>query len=611
MFKDRYSAIATILLPSLAVVAVAVGGLAFGSYWHLVLSITINAMIAGLALTMLVGYARCITLASGAMMAIGAYGSAVMVLHLGMSFPFAVLAALAFGSLAGWILAVPAVRFRSHNLAMVTLVFQAVVIILLREAKALTGGAEGLHIPAPTLFGITITTDIGKLLLTGVAAIAAVLPLTVLLYGPFGKNLRALSANEIGARAFGINVRTHIIGAFVISSAAIAFSGALSAPLFRIIDPDSYGVLASIHMLAYPIIGGMSSLWGGLLGAGVLRMLPELLRPVAAYIELIFCSLVVITVMFYPGGLVQLVQRISGKIRARVKEPVAAAAQATDAAAARNAVIVSMVAVHGARRAAPTGEIALRVEGMSKSYGALQAVRDVRFKVVAGQLHGLMGPNGAGKTTLFNMMTGFTAPDSGRVFSFDADIGDVPVEQRVGLGITRTFQHVAVFPTLSCFDNVLIGLGRNGMSAVFRRSFDAAVAGQRTQEEARAVMAALDAVGLRHLAMQRAGSLSLGNQRRLEIARAIVSRPRMILLDEPVSGVGLEEAAGLRELLRTINRELGVTMIVIEHNIGFLLALCDRLTVMSHGQIIAEGDPEEVVAMQSVRSAYFGEKVAA
>jgi ABC-type branched-subunit amino acid transport system ATPase component len=143
------------------------------------------------------------------------------------------------------------------------------------------------------------------------------------------------------------------------------------------------------------------------------------------------------------------------------------------------------------------------------------------------------------------------------------------------------------------------------------RSLDSALAVRAAGEERDAVIAALDAVGLKSLALQPAGSLSLGNQRRLEIARAIVSRPRIILLDEPVSGVGHDEIGGLRELLLAINKELGVTMLVIEHNIGFLLSLCDRLTVMSHGKIIEEGEPKEVVAAQHVRSAYFGDKAAA
>ena len=298
-----------ISLPSLTILVLTLVGCLLSSYWQYVFTISIGATIIGVALVMLVGYARCITIASGAMMAIGAYASALAVLKLGWSFPLALLVGLGFGALAGYVLAVPAVRFRSHNLAMVTLVFQEVVIIFLREAKTLTGGAEGLNIPVPVIFGMAVKSDLANLLMAGVATALIILPLTVLLYGPFGKNLRALAANEVGARAFGISPRSYLIAAFVFSSAAIAFAGALSAPRFRIVDPDSYGVLSSIFMLAYPIIGGMNSIWGGLMGGGVLRILPEILRPLADYLELIFCVLVVLTVMYFPGGLVELVSR--------------------------------------------------------------------------------------------------------------------------------------------------------------------------------------------------------------------------------------------------------------------------------------------------------------
>jgi branched-chain amino acid transport system permease protein len=332
------------------------------------------------------------------------------------------------------------------------------------------------------------------------------------------------------------------------------------------------------------------------------------LRPLADYIELIFCILVVLTVMYFPGGLVELVGRAAAKMRSgsvRVDAP----ELALDGAATREAMVRAMPPAMP-RKDEIEGSPALRIEGLSKSYGALQAVKNVSIEVAAGRLHGLMGPNGAGKTTLFNMVTGFTQASAGSVTSFGRDLAPVPVEERVGLGIARTFQHVAVFPSLSCFDNTLIGLGRNHVGVAMRRSLAAARGGLGAGEERDAVMAALDAVGLKPLAMQPAGSLSLGNQRRLEIARAIVSRPRLILLDEPVSGVGAEEAGQLRELLLAINRELGVTMFVIEHNIGFLLSLCDRLTVMSYGEIIAEGEPNEVVSAQHVRSAYFGDKAA-
>jgi ABC-type branched-subunit amino acid transport system ATPase component/ABC-type branched-subunit amino acid transport system permease subunit len=556
---------------------------------------------------MLVGYARCITIASGAMMAIGAYGAAVPVVQTHAPFLAALVMAGLLGAIAGLVLAVPGVRFRSHNLAMITLVFQAVVIIVLRESKGLTGGAEGLHVPAPVVFGFSFSDDGHFLLLCGLLAAIGILPLAILLEGPFGKNLRAAASNENAARAFGIDVSRYLIAAFVWSSAAIAFAGAISAPRFRVIDPDSYGILASIFALAYPIIGGMGSIWGGLVGGGVLRIVPELLRPLADYIELIFCVLVVATLTFFPNGIAfavrERLRRKEAKTTPRPRD--VQVAQVTELLSATE--ITAGTSVDRPSSDAPI----LRIESVSKSYGALRAVDGVSLTVSAHSLHGLMGPNGAGKTTLFNIVSGFTSGDNGRVALGGSPLDIVPVERRISLGMTRTFQHASVFPRLSCVDNVLIGLGRNGVRRATARSIAAALDSTDTRAERRAALSALEAVGLGVRSRDEAGSLSLGDQRRLELARAIVSRPQLILLDEPVSGVAVEEAHRLRDLLLAINRELGIAMVVIEHNIGFLVSLCQTISVMSEGRIIAEGKAVEVVGDARVRQAYFGEREAA
>ena len=250
----------------------------------------------------------------------------------------------------------------------------------------------------------------------------------------------------------------------------------------------------------------------------------------------------------------------------------------------------------------------LAAEGASKSYGALRAVDNVSLTVAPCSLHGLMGPNGAGKTTLFNIVSGFVAADAGNVRMSGALLDQVPLEGRIGLGMTRTFQHAAVFERLSCLDNVIIGLGRNRIVQGLVRSIGQAFANADSRSERRAAQAALAAVGLGARRDDLAGALPLGEQRRLEIARAIVSRPRIILLDEPVSGVSVEEARRLRELLLAINGELGIAMVVIEHNIGFLSSLCQRISVMSQGRILAEGDAATIIADPRVRHAYFGEQ---
>jgi branched-chain amino acid transport system permease protein len=588
VFK-RETTLLAVLAPCALIVLICGFGLISDNYWKYVWSVTITSILMGLGLTVLVGFARCISLCSGAMIALGAYGS-TRIFATGTPYLVALLGAVTLGAIGGLILGLPSVRFRSHNLAMVTLVFQAVVILILREWKSLTGGAEGLHVPAPVIFGVAIDSDLAFLLFI-TAATLVVLPLIcIVLLGAFGKNLRAIASNEVGARAYGISIESHLVVAFVLSSAVLAFAGALNAPRQRIIDPDSYGILLSIFTLAGPIIGGVGSLWGGIVGGALMRLLPEFLRPVADYTELLLAGLVVAIVIFMPSGIVGLLKRLFVR---NVRKSVGRSVQ-------------SVRPVSSLERLTQSGT-ALRIAGVSVNYDGLKAVDDVSLEIPQGTIFGLMGPNGAGKTTLFNVISGFVLPSSGSVALFDTRLVGTPVHRRIGLGMARTFQQVAIFPTLTCRDNVIAGLGRNKIQHVFARSFASLFSTESNREEISAAEEALEAVGLRGFGDIPAGSLSLGDQRRLEIARAIVSRPKMILLDEPVSGVADAEIERISELLKRINKSMGVTMLIVEHNIGFLASLSDNLAAMVQGRILAVGTPDSVVGSDEVRQAYFGE----
>jgi branched-chain amino acid transport system permease protein len=592
--------------PFVAVLLCTVLGLALENYLKYVIAIALVSMLIGVALVVLVGLARCITLASGAVMAIGAYTSTLLMTRVGIPYLIGLVCAAATGALAGWLIALPGTRFRGHNLAMVTLVFQAVAIILLREAKWLTGGAEGIHVPQPVIFGWRVANDADFLLLIGLLSAVAILLLSILVRGPFGKNLQAASGNEIAAEAFGISVPAYLRAAFVISSMAVGFSGALAAPRIRILDPESFGVLPSIFMLAYPIVGGMQSVWGGLLGGGGLRILPEFLRPVADFQELFFASLVIAVVMFFPGGMVELLRRSTGRLFSRTNKQLAGEAPPLPA------IIPAEPIAHVApTMPANSSEVLLRVEGIDRHFGALHAVNAASITVPVGGIHGLIGPNGAGKTSLFNIISGFLEAEQGDIDFAGTSLLDRPARDRIALGITRTFQHVAVFGQLSCLENVIIGRGRNAVVDSIKQSFDHFVGGRAAEAAIREALAALDAVGLADQASKPASSLSLGNQRRLELARAIVSNPRLILLDEPVSGLASDEVEELRQLLSRTSAERQIAMLVVEHNIPFVAKLCRTLSVMGSGAIVAEGNPKEVITRPGVRQLYFGEQTAA
>jgi branched-chain amino acid transport system permease protein len=581
--------------PALLIILCAAVGLRLDSYPQYVIAVAIISMLVGIALVVLVGLARCITLASGSIMAIGAYVSTLAVAQLRVPYLGTLALAILAGGAAGWVIAFPGTRFRGHNLAMVTLVFQSVCIIVIRESRSLTGGAEGIHVPVPEIFGLAVVTDRAFLILIGIAVAVMTLIVTILVRGPFGKNLQAASSNEIAAEAFGVSVRGYLTAAFVVSSIAIAFAGALLAPRVRILDPDSFGVLDSIFMLAYPIVGGMHSVWGGLIGGGGLRILPELLRPVADYQELFFATLVIFVVMFFPGGLTELLRHV---VASKVKPTPPPLAPVPAVPAAPTDRDETGLGAH---------EL-LVVESVDKHFDALHAVNDASLHVPARGIHGLIGPNGAGKTSLFNILSGFLAADAGRVTFAGTSLLELRARDRIRLGITRTFQNVAVFGQLSCLDNVIIGLGRNAVLRAMGVSFDNFARGAATRGAQRVALAALESVGLAAQAYSRAGSLSLGDQRRLELARAIVCHPRLILLDEPVSGLAESETEDLRELLLRINAERGIAMLVVEHNIPFVSRLCRSLSVMGGGRIVAEGKPADVISLPVVRQLYFGEQ---
>jgi ABC-type branched-subunit amino acid transport system ATPase component len=222
-------------------------------------------------------------------------------------------------------------------------------------------------------------------------------------------------------------------------------------------------------------------------------------------------------------------------------------------------------------------------------------------------IHGLIGPNGAGKTTLFNAISGLVPLDAGTISLFGTVTAGLPPRTRIGQGMTRTFQHVAIFRDLSCLDNVIIGLGRNSVRRAISASIDEIFDTQGHRDAVQRAAAALAEVGIGHMQDVPAGTLSLGNQRRLELARAIVSHPKLILLDEPVSGVARDEERRIAELLTRLNRDHRITMLVIEHNIGFVRNLCGSISVMAAGGIIAHGKPDQVIALPEVRREYFGE----
>jgi branched-chain amino acid transport system ATP-binding protein len=256
-------------------------------------------------------------------------------------------------------------------------------------------------------------------------------------------------------------------------------------------------------------------------------------------------------------------------------------------------------------RLATQGEVLLACEGVGKRFGGVRALEDVSFAIRRGEIYGLIGPNGAGKTTLFNLLTGIYAPDTGR-FTFDgAGLDGLKPHQVTLRGIARTFQNIRLFANLSALENVMIGRHARTRAGVIGAVLrNRATRDEEARIEARA-MELLTFVGIASRADDAAGSLPYGDQRRLEIARALATDPKLIALDEPAAGMNATESRALATLVRNV-RELGITVLLIEHDMKLVMSLCDRLLVLDHGERIIEGAPVEVQSDARVIDAYLG-----
>jgi len=588
-------------------------------------------VIAALGLNLLTGYSRLVSLGQGAFYAIGAYASAWLVLDGGWPWPLAMLAAVVLASVLGALVAIGSMRLRGPQFAMITLVLAVLVERVLAEWEVF-GRLSGYPNPVEHGSGLLEPVSIGDLALepplfagvegTLLPALAVVLALVVVLYrnlvqSPWGLSLRAVGESEHLAAHLGVNVTGRKIAVFTVSSGLGALGGIFYAQVFAHLQPESFGLYLSIALLLAVILGGGGTVLGPIVGAVIivvlqqtdaLSVLVDLQREVVSdrwYLSIpgLVGLLLVLVIYLLPEGLVGAANRLRrARINARTRR--AADEGFTPHVEAGVTPEVPVVTEHAAPRT-PVGEPVLVVDGASKRFGGLQAVDRMRLTVRSGSIHAIIGPNGAGKTTLANLITGVYTPDEGSVTLADQRLDGRKIHDIARAGVARTFQTPLIFAEETVRENVLSGFPDIGRLPLWKAALKPPSAYKRAAQLQAATDAVLDRVGLGDAADVQAGNLSYGRQRALEIARALVSEPRLLVLDEPAAGLNPTEAAELGHLLLSL-RTAGLAMVLVEHHMDLVTEVADEVTCMDQGALLSAGTAVEVLSDPAVVSAYLG-----
>jgi branched-chain amino acid transport system permease protein len=589
-----------------------------------------------------VGYLGQLNLAQVAYLGLGAYTAGLCVTRLGWGVWLAMLAAIVVCTLLGALLALPALRLEGPQFALATLSFTALTATALNELEWLTNGAQGLSFTRPPVFGHPLTS--AEFYWLCVAMFAVVwMAMRNLLASHWGRAFEALRDSPIATDAMGVGTYRYKVAGFALGSALGGLAGALYAFNFQFLQPQTFVYELTVVLLLGVVLGGRKSLWGAFVGASLVALLPNLLsnrfvfevisgigllvalvagirklvrkttQPFQAIAPIVSTGMLVVggllventedwrkaifalilfsVVVGLPEGLMGFAARFLSKLF-RIEPPPLPAPAPLD----------SVIPQRAAAGAAPL----LQIRHLKRYFGGVKAVDGVSMTVGDGQIHGLVGPNGSGKTTLVNVVSGLYTATAGELLLRGQPLPQGSLFKTARAGVARTFQNLQLFTGLTALDNVMVAL-----RGTYRRSrsLPLVLLGLGRIEEKRAqaeALALLEFVGLRDQARTPAKDLTYGAQRFLEIARALARKPDLLILDEPAAGLAHPDVRRQMEIIQRVHRR-GVTILLIEHHMDVVRGLCDVVTVLDSGKVIAEGTADEIKRDKKVIEAYLGD----
>jgi ABC-type branched-subunit amino acid transport system ATPase component/ABC-type branched-subunit amino acid transport system permease subunit len=585
-------------LPRTAVIALAVLAVAMfpvlsdDLYYQNMIILSMVFAIGAVGLNIITGYAGYISLGQGAFVGLGAYTVGILVTDIGGSpWVWVPVAGLLSGAIAA-LLGVVAMRARGHAFVILTIAFLFLVQLLATNWDELTNGTGGITLPIPT-WSVEYQYWPFYYSLMGLLAVSLLMSWWIR-RNKFGMGLIAIREDEDKAATVGVSTPTYKILAFVASAVFVGMAGGVYGYYISFIDPlGMFNILLSVQIILSLLLGGRATLWGPVLGAFIIEWLNETSNNEFGGGNarlLIFGGLLALVVLFLPQGIIPTVNSWIERLRTRGKAGLAG----------ERLTGIDLREREAPAPAAPPADARplLEVKELEKRFGGVRAVDGASFAVPEDSITALIGPNGSGKTTVFNLIGGTMAPDAGDVWFDGQRIDGKPPWQRAHLGLGRTFQITRLFREMTVLENVVAPLqgfhvGLLGANAVSGRE------AQRAEE-------LLDFVGMRKYRDVRASALSYGQQKLVELAQILMLDPKLIMLDEPAGGINPTLIERIGEMIRELNAN-GKTFLIVEHNMPFVLGLCNPVLVLARGQTIASGTPDEIQRDPKVLDAYLGE----